>query len=276
MFRSSRSTRVIAAAVTLGLAGLTLTGAASSDAHPAPAPKPTIVLVHGAWADGSSWSAVTDKLQRRGYTVDVEPNPLRGVKSDSGYLRDYLHAITGPIVLVGHSYGGMIITNAATGNANVKALVYVDAFIPEVGDSAGSLSAAQPGSALTVPDPSTVLNFVPASDKSGLVDLYVKPALFPAIFAGGVAPHKAAVLAAGQRPLALSALSETSPGEPAWKTIPSWDLIGTADKVIPAAEQEIMAARAGSHVVRVNAPHLSMVARPAAVTDLIAAAAAHS
>jgi len=117
------------------------------------------VLVHGAWADNSSWNAVTERLQARGYTVDAATNPLRGVVTDSAYLTDFLSTISGPIVLVGHSYGGFVITNAATGNPQVKALVYDDAFITAAGDTPRSLSAAKPGSCLAVTDPSTVLNF---------------------------------------------------------------------------------------------------------------------
>jgi pimeloyl-ACP methyl ester carboxylesterase len=234
--------------------------------------KPTIVLVHGAWADGSSWSAVTERLQKRGYTVDVAPNSLRGVTTDSDNLRAFLETIKGPIVLVGHSYGGMVISNAATGNDNVKSLVYVDAYLPDKGETLGQLTAAEPGSALAVEDPSTVFNAVNIPNGGGNVDLYVKQDLFPQIFAAGIAPPKAAALAAGQRPLAGSALSDVS-GEPAWKSIPSWTLIGTADKVLPPAEQRVMAARAGSHVVKIDAPHLSMVAKPSAVADLITDAA---
>jgi pimeloyl-ACP methyl ester carboxylesterase len=120
--------RAVAAAAWASLLVLTLTGATNSGAQPAPhsaAAKPTIVLVHGDWADGSSWAAVTENLQRKGFTVDVLANPLRGVNSDASYLRDYLATVSGPIVLVGHSYGGMVITNAATGNPNVKELVYI-------------------------------------------------------------------------------------------------------------------------------------------------------
>ena len=235
--------------------------------------KPTIVLVHGAWADGSSWSAVTSKLQSAGYTVDVEANPLRGLASDAQYLRDLLATIPGPVVLVGHSYGGMVTTSAATSNPNVKALVYVDAFIPDQGDSVGALAAAEPGSEL---DPNSSITTVPIHDASGNVinaDVYIKPNQFAGLFAGGIPAKQAAVLAATQRPLTASTLSETLAGVPAWKTIPSWDLIGTADKVLPPAEQQIMAHRAGAHITKVDAPHLSMISDPDAVTDVIVDAA---
>jgi pimeloyl-ACP methyl ester carboxylesterase len=279
--RNLARTSWAAAAATASVLVLTLTGATSSGAQPTAHPaaaKPTIVLVHGAWADGSSWAAVTKKLQHKGFTVDVEPNPLRGVASDAQYLKDYLATITGPIVLVGHSYGGMVTTNAATGNANVKELVYIDAYVPDQGDSVLSLTTAQPGSVLAVADSNTVFDIGAVRDAAGKVvnaDLFVKPALFPSYFAGGVPASRADLLAAGQRPLQASALGEAS-GVPAWKTIPSWALIGTADRVIPPAEQQVMAARAGAHVVKINAPHLSMVSDPGAVTDLITLAAAHS
>ena len=238
------------------------------------------MLVHGARADGSSWAAVTEKLQHQGYTVDVPPNPLRGVASDAAYLAAYLGTIlgtiSGPIVLVGHSYGGMVITAAATGNANVEALVYIDAFIPDTGDSAGSLTAAEPGSALLVADSTTVFNAVPIPDGGGNADLYVQQPLFPAMFVAGAPARQAAVLAAGQRPLAASALDEALATAPAWQTIPSWALVGTADQVIPSAEQLVMATRACAHTVKAEASHLSMVTRPDVVTDLITEAAARS
>jgi pimeloyl-ACP methyl ester carboxylesterase len=138
-------------------------GSAQTTNHNPSEPKPTVVLVHGAWADGSSWAAVTAQLQRQGFTVRVPANPLRGVASDAQYLRDYLATIPGPIVLVGHSYGGMVITNAATGNANVRALVYVNAFLPEKGETVEQLNSAQPGSAL---DPNTAIDAVPFSTSS--------------------------------------------------------------------------------------------------------------
>ncbi|TCM38489.1 alpha/beta fold hydrolase [Kribbella sp. VKM Ac-2568] len=264
------------AALTAGVLALgigTATGSSAQALQNDKPLKPTIVLVHGAWADGSSWSAVTSKLQSAGYTVDVEANPLRGLASDAQYLRDLLATIPGPVVLVGHSYGGMVTTSAATGNPNVKALVYVDAFIPDQGDSVGALAAAQPGSEL---DPNSSITAVPIHDASGNVinaDVYIKPNQFAGLFAGGIPAKQAAVLAATQRPLTASTLGETLAGVPAWKTIPSWDLIGTADKVLPTAEQKIMAHRADAHITEVDAPHLSMISDPDAVTDVIVDAA---
>ena len=237
-------------------------------------PKPTIVLVHGAWADSGSWNGVIWRLQRAGYTVIAPPNPLRGVSYDSAYLADFLSqpALAGqPVVLVGHSYGGFVITNAATGNPNVKALVYVDAFIPAQGDTLLGLASAVPGSCL---NPSSSFNTAPYPDPpvTGDVDLYVKPSLFPGCFANGLPPAEGAVLAATQRPLAESVLGEAS-GPPAWTTIPSWAIVGTADHVIPPAGQLFMAQRAGATITEIDAPHLSMIADPGAVAAVIIQAA---
>jgi pimeloyl-ACP methyl ester carboxylesterase len=233
--------------------------------------KPTVVLVHGAWADGSSWKGEVRRLQAAGFTVDVPPVPLRGIASDAAYLNDYLSTITGPIVLVGHSYGGSVITNIAS-NPNVKALVYDDAFLPSQGETIMDEVGAKPGSLLAQPAP-TVFNFAPfPGAASDVVDLYVKPAIFGQVFAANVAPAKIAELAATQSPLASSAVMEAS-GTPAWATIPSWDVIGLQDQLIPAAEQLSMAQRAHSHVVEINAPHLSLITDPTAVTNTIIAAA---
>jgi pimeloyl-ACP methyl ester carboxylesterase len=223
--------------------------------------KPTIVLVHGAWADGSTWGTVVRRLQTHGYTIDVPPDPLRGL-----YLASSLSAIDGPVVLVGHSYGGAVITNAATSASNVNALVYINAFAPDEGENILQLVSAQPGSALTQPGALVPVPF------PGGVDLYVEPSVFPDAFANDLPAKKAAVLAATQRPLAASAASEPS-GPPAWKTLPSWYLVGTSDRVLPPAEQEFMAKRMHASTVEVDASHLSMISRPQQVTKLILDAA---
>ena len=230
-------------------------------------PKPTIVLEHGAWADAASWSKVIGQLQEDGFTVDAPPNPLRGVSYDTNYLTDFLSTIPGPIVLVGHSYGGFVITNAATGNANVKALVYVDAFIPDRGDTLASLTGT--GSCLG----GNAFNFAPyPGEPAGDVDTYIKQSVVPGCFASGLPPSQAAVIAATQRPLAASTFGEQS-GPPAWKTIPSWAVVGTADKVLPPAQQTSMAQHAGAHITDVNAGHLSMIADPETVAQVIEQAA---
>jgi pimeloyl-ACP methyl ester carboxylesterase len=232
--------------------------------------KPTVVLVHGAWADGSSWNAVIRRLQHDGYPVRVPPNPLRSLPGDSATVADFLATIPGPIVLVGHSYGGAVITNAAIGNANVKALVYVDAFAPDQGETIFPLVGAD--SALAA-DPTTVFDFVPyPGAPTGDVDLYLKRDLFLTSFASGVPADTAAVLYATQRPIAFSAGNQPS-GTPAWRTIPSWYLVGKTDKIITPAQQRFMAQRANSHTVEVKAGHLSMIIRPDAVVDLVVTAA---
>jgi pimeloyl-ACP methyl ester carboxylesterase len=263
--------------VALTILGLTVAGlitvptsaavAATGSSHRAP--KPTIVLEHGAWADGSSWDGVVRRLQHDGYTVDVPPNPLRGVASDSAYLASYLATISGPIVLVGHSYGGFVTTNAATGNKNVKALVYIDAYIPAQGDTINSINAQFPGSQL-VP---AALNFVPSA--GGVVDVYVKPALFGSILGNDLPAKQDAELAATQRPIAASALTDVS-GAPAWASIPSWAVIGTEDHAIPPAAQEFMAKRAHSNITEIKASHLSLISQPSKVDSVIEEAARHT
>ena len=239
--------------------------------------KPVIVLVHGAWADASSWEGVISYLTRAGFTVYAPPDPLRGLSSDAAYLRDFLTenpALAGkPVVLVGHSYGGAVITNAAVGDPEVKALVYVDAFIPAQGQTVEGLLAAVPGSCIGG-NPATTFDPVPyPGAPSGSVDLYLQPGEFPGCFASGLPAWEAAELAATQRPLASAAVAEPS-GPPAWATIPSWAVIGTGDKVIPPAEQLAMAERAGARVTEINGGHLALISDPSAVAAVIMRAAA--
>jgi pimeloyl-ACP methyl ester carboxylesterase len=232
--------------------------------------KPTVVLVHGAWASTSSWDGVISRLQALGYTVYAPSNTLMGLPYDANYLRDFLNTISGPIVLVGHSYGGAVITNAATGDKNVKALVYDDAFMPAKGESIGQLVAAQPGSCVVASDPTTIFNLAPyPGAPKGAADAYLKQSVFPGCIAGGLPAGEQKELAVTQLPLTTAALAEKS-GTPAWKTIPSWAIIGTADHAIPPAELKIMAMRAHSHITVIKgAPHVSMISNPGAVTDVI-------
>ena len=222
--------------------------------------------------ENSGATAVIGLLQRAGYTVYAPPDPLEGLATDTATLADFLHTITGPIVLVGHSYGGAVITNAATGNRNVKALVYVDAFAPSKGESVLALDSTKPGSALGA-GPTKVFNFVPfPGAKKGDAELYVKPSVFEQAFANGLPAKEGAVLAATQSPAVYSALTAPS-GTPAWKTIPSWYVLGTIDKAIPPAIQLFMAKRIHAHITRVRAGHLSMIAAPGVVAKVITAAA---
>jgi pimeloyl-ACP methyl ester carboxylesterase len=258
---------------TVAVAGYALLPGVVASAAPAAMSrpgKPTIVLEHGAWADGSSWRSVIERLQHRGFTVLAPPNQLRGGAADSTYLASYLRKLSGPVVLVGHSYGGVVITNAAVGNTDIKALVYIDAYIPDAGDNILKLS---PGSCLNG-DPRKIFDTMPYAVG---VDLYLQVAPNPPYpgsaqcFANGLAPQEAAAVASVQRPLALSALAEPS-GVPAWRTIPSWSLIGTDDRVIPPAQQQFMSNRANAHIATTDAGHLSLVTRPDAVTEVIVAA----
>ena len=202
----------------------------------------------------------------------MPPNPLRSLSGDAAYLSAFLRDRTsGPVVLVGHSYGGAVITNAGESDPDVKALVYINAFVPDGGEDVLHLASAKPGSDLA-DDPTTVFDFVAYPGGAGDVDLYVKQEVFPHAFADDLPPKSAAVLAASQRPLTFSAAAEPS-GSPAWETIPSWYLVGTEDHVIPPAEQRFMAERADSTTVEVKAGHLSMLSRPHEVTDLIRTAA---
>jgi pimeloyl-ACP methyl ester carboxylesterase len=283
-----RRSRVILAATAAAAAGLlavslqstparaaaTSTGTASYEWAGSGA-KPVIVLEHGAWADASSWDGVIGDLQGAGYTVYAPPNPLRGLTSDSAYLHDFLTenpALAGkPVVLVGHSYGGAVITNAAVGDPEVKALVYVDAFIPDQGQTVEGLLSKVPGSCIA--DPTTSFLPVPYPDappKS--VDLYLQAGEFAGCFASGLPASEAAQLSATQRPLASAAVTEAS-GKPAWATVPSWAVVGTQDKVIPPAELLALAAHAGAHVTKVNAGHLSLIADPGTVARVIVRAA---
>src|SRR5215216_5669608 len=253
----------------LALVFAAVTPAAAS--HPS-GTKPTVVLVHGSWADGSSWQKVTNRLLDDGYTVRVPPNPLRSLTTDSATIRDFLATLSGPIVLVGHSYGGAVITNAATGNINVKALVYVDAFLPAQGETIAELVGRNPGSCVAG-DPTQIFDLVPyPGAPPGAVDAYVKQSLFPSCFANDLSAKQAAVLAATQRPASTVILGQPS-GPPAWADIPSWALVGAVDHVIPPATQLFMAERADARIVKIKASHLPMVSRPGAVTRLIVAAA---
>ena len=272
--------RVTYRRLTIGLAliaavAITLTTSqsrAKTRTRTATSARPTVVLVHGAWASGAVWSGVIKRLQSAGYTVNAPPNPLRSLKGDAATIADFLRTINGPIVLVGPSYGGAVITNAAVGNRNVKALVYVDAFAPANGESALGLDSIKPGSALGT-DPTKVFNVVPfPGAKNGDADLYVKPAVFEQAFANGLPAKQGDVLAATQAPAASGALTARS-GTPAWKTIPSWYVLGTIDKAIPPAIQLFMAQRIHAHITRVNAGHLSMVADPTVIAKVITTAA---
>ena len=263
---------MITAVCATALVVVTLAGRSTAAPAKTTQTKPTVVLVHGAWANNASWAGVIERLQSDGYTVYAPPNPLRSLKGDAAFVADFLKTIPGPIVLVGHSYGGMVVTNAATTDPNVKALVYVDAFAPAAGESALGLDSTRPGSALGA-GPQKVFNFAPFPGAAkGDAELYVKPSVFVQAFANDLPKKTGAMLAATQAPAVYSALTAKS-GTPAWKTIPSWYVAGTIDKAIPLSIQLFMAKRAHSHITEVRAGHLSMISQPATVTKVIAEAA---
>jgi pimeloyl-ACP methyl ester carboxylesterase len=228
---------------------------------------PTIVLVHGAFAESASWNGVITQLEGSGYPVIAVANPLRGIASDAAYTAELLKTIQGPIVLVGHSYGGAIINSAAVGNPNVRALVFVAGFAPEKGETLGELTGRFPGSTLT-----ETLTKVPLADGSN--DLYIQQDKFHQQFAADVPAEEAAQLAATQRPVADPAFTEVS-GEASWKTIPSWFIFGSLDKNIPAALQHFIAERAkAKDIVEIKgASHLVGASHPKEVADMIIEAA---
>lgn len=232
------------------------------------ATKPTVVLVHGAFAGSSSWNGVVTDLEAKGYKTIAAANPLRSVKYDADYVSALLKSIKGPVVLVGHSYGGPVISSAANGNPNVKALVYVTAFAPDKGESALDLSNKFPGSTLGA------ALAPPVPLPGGGQDLYIQQDKLHEQFAADLPAAQARDMAATQRPVTQAALAEPA-GDPAWKTIPSWFIYGTADKNIPAAANEFMAKRAQARkaiVVR-GASHVVMLSHPKEVARLIEEAA---
>jgi pimeloyl-ACP methyl ester carboxylesterase len=245
------------------------------DAAPTPAAgctvKPTIVLVHGAWANAAGWSGEIDRLQRDGYVVRAVANPLRGLTSDAASVADFLSTQSGPIVLVGHSYGGAVITNAAAGNRNVKALVYVDAAAPAVGETVGQLSGKT--SALSAA-PDTLYDIVPyPGAPAGDHLLYLKERVFLKSFAPDLPVQTAQTLWASQSPAAMSAFTTPSSAA-AWQTIPSWYVIGTADTIITPESELVMAHRAHARILLVpGGSHLTLISHPEAVTTQNLAAA---
>ena len=233
--------------------------------------KPTVVLVHGAFADSSGWAEVISDLQQRGYPVLAPANPLRGVASDSAYLKNVLAQVRGEIVLVGHSYGGFVMTNAATGNPNVKALVYIAAFAPAAGDTVQALTARAPGSLLG--QDTLMVRTFPAPDGTLVPEGYIKPSAFREVFAADLPKRQTEMLAASQRPASLATLGEPS-GPPAWASIRSWFLVAGSDKTIGAANLRFMAKRAKAKTTEIKtASHAVLISHADETTKLILTAA---
>jgi pimeloyl-ACP methyl ester carboxylesterase len=235
--------------------------------------KPTIVLVHGAWADGSSWNAVATSLRDQGFTVLTPPNLLRSVTVDAPYVSSFVAQRTdGPVVLVGHSYGGFVVTNAATGGGDVRALVYVDAFAPDEGETVFQILGGS-GSAFDIPDPTAVFDLVGyPGGPEGDLEAFLKPDTVHRSFAQDLPEADRWLIVQSQRPITLSA-NTTPSGRPAWATLPSWTVVGTEDEVIPPDTQRKMAERAGATITDVAASHVSMVSNPQVTIDAILAAA---
>lgn len=259
--RLSRRAAITGAAAFALLGAVAVPGVALATDSPPGHPKPTVVLVHGAWADSSSWASVMTRLRADGYPVRAIANPLQGLTGDTAYVSSYLATIKGPVVLVGHSYGGAVITNAAASDPEVKSLVYIAGFIPVKGETVGELAAR------TSPALPLISTTVP-----GGTEVSIDPAHFREAFAGDVDKDTAANLAAAQRPANTRAVTDASVDE-AFRAIPSWDLITRQDHAIAPDVQRFMAARAHAHVTEVNASHVVMVSRPGAVTKIIEQAA---
>lgn len=257
MYRSIRSA---------ALAALLFSGTANAQAAD-DAAKPTVVLVHGAFADSSGWNGVIERLEKDGYPVIAAANPLRSVAGDAESVAAVVRSIPGQVILVGHSYGGVVITEAAKGNANVKALVYVAGFLPDTGESALTLSAKFPGSTLGGA-------LAPVGLPNGGTDLYIQPAKFHGQFAADVSAEQATLMAATQRPVTQDALSQPSKAA-TWKSLPSYVIYGAEDRNIPAAAMKYMAdrARARKTVAVANGSHALMVSHPLEVAELIENAA---
>ncbi|WP_329612297.1 alpha/beta hydrolase [Streptomyces brevispora] len=264
--RRIRRAHVMAAGSAMALGAALAAPAAAVDGTTTT--KPTIVLVHGAFADASSWNGVVERLERRGYTVVAPANPLRGLYSDSTYIASVLNSIKGPIVLAGHSYGGALISSAAEGNPRVKSLVYISALMLDVGESGMSLGATFPS------ELDTATRSVPYRAGGGIsgTDLYLKPDKIHQVFAADLPESITRVMAVTQRPAATTAFSEKAEVA-AWKHIPSWFLVAKQDKTINPDQERFEAKRAGSHTVEINSSHVAMIAHPEAVTDLVLQAA---
>jgi pimeloyl-ACP methyl ester carboxylesterase len=231
----------------------------------------TVVLVHGAFADASSWTGVIERLQKEGVQVTAPANPLRGISIDSAYIASLIDQIPGRVLAVGHSYGGAVITNAATKAKNVVGLVYVAAFAPEEGERLGEVENNSKDSVLS--SALVALHYPTGQGAQTAVEFAINPAHFHDAFAADLSAEQAALMAATQRPAAELAFSEPA-GAPAWKTLPSWTVVATGDKAAGSDVIRAMAQRAGATIIEVEGSHVIMISRPQAVTDVILSAVA--
>jgi pimeloyl-ACP methyl ester carboxylesterase len=227
--------------------------------------------VHGAFADASSWNGVVERLQAEGVQVMAPANPLRGISIDSAYIASFFDQIAGPILAVGHSYGGAVITNAATDANNVVGLVYVAAFAPDEGERLIEIESDSKDSVLTTA--LVELQYPTGQDEETAVEFAIDPEKFHDAFAADLPAEQTAVMAATQRPVAELAFSETS-GEPAWKKLPSWSVVSSGDKAAGADVVRSMAERTGATITEVEGSHVIMISQPQVVTDAILTAVA--
>ncbi len=231
----------------------------------------TVVLVHGAFADASSWTGVIERLQQAGVQVTAPANPLRGIAIDSAYLASFLNQMSGPVLAVGHSYGGAVITNAATKASNVVGLVYVAAFATDEGERLGDVENGSKDSVLN--SALVALKYPTGQGAETAVEFAINPARFHDAFAADLPAAQTALMAATQRPAAELAFSEPS-GVPAWKTLPSWAVVASGDTAAGADVIRAMAKRAGARITEVGGSHVIMISQPQAVTDVILSAIA--
>jgi len=225
----------------------------------------TVVLVHGAFADASGWNGVIERLQAQGVNVIAPANPLRGIAIDSAYISSVLKQIEGPVVAVGHSYGGAVITNAATDAKNVVALVYVSAFATEEGET---LNEVEAGSKDSVLGTALVPRQYPTGDGGSATEFYIDPAKVREAFAGDLSDQEVAWIGATQRPVADAGFSEPG-GPPAWKDRPSWAVVASGDKAAGADVVRSMAERAGATITELEGSHVIMISQPEAVANVI-------
>jgi pimeloyl-ACP methyl ester carboxylesterase len=231
----------------------------------------TVVLVHGAFADGSSWNEVVERLQAEGVQVTAPANPLRGISIDSAYIASLLEQIPGPVLAVGHSYGGAVITNAATNANNVVGLVYVAAFAPDEGEALGAIASNSKDSVVY---PTLMpLQYPTGEGQESAVEFTIDPEMFHEVFAADLSMEQTALMAATQRPLSELAFSEPT-RVPTWKNLPSWAVVPTGDKVVGTDVVRSMAERAGATITEVEGSHVIMISKPQVVADAILTALA--
>ena len=231
----------------------------------------TVVLVHGAFADSSSWNGVIERLQAAGIQVTAAPNPLRGISHDSAYVASFIKQVPGPVLAVGHSYGGAVISNAATGLSNVVGLVFVAAFAPDEGERLADVTAGSRDSVLSTAQ--VALQYPAPDGAETATEFAIDPAKLHDVFAADLPEEQGAVMAATQRPVAELAFSEPN-GEPAWKRLPSWAVVASGDKAAGTDIVRSRAERAGATITEVEGSHVIMVSHPQAVTDVILTAVA--